>query len=68
MEKQKRTDPLVWGIILVLIGLIILLNNLGTSIWDTLARLWPLALIVWGVWKLYYGIKEQNEESKNIQD
>ncbi|MEA3421098.1 MAG: DUF5668 domain-containing protein [Acidobacteriota bacterium] len=68
MAKQKRTDPLVWGIILVLVGLTILLSNLGTSIWDSVARLWPLVLIVWGIWKLYYGIKEQNEKPENIQD
>jgi len=68
MAKYKRKDPLAWGIILIVIGLIFLLHNIDVAIWDSLARLWPVVLIVWGAWKLYYGIKERKEESKNIQD
>jgi len=67
MAKYKRKDPLAWGIILIVIGLIFLLHNIDIAIWDSLARLWPVLLIVWGAWKLYYGIKERKEESKNIQ-
>jgi len=67
MAKYKRKDPLAWGIILIVIGLIFLLHNIDVAIWDSLARLWPVVLIVWGAWKLYYGIKERKEESKNIQ-
>ncbi len=67
MAKYKRKDPLAWGIILIVIGLIFLLHNIDIAIWDSLARLWPVVLIVWGAWKLYYGIKERKEESKNIQ-
>lgn len=64
MAKQKSRDPLAWGIILVVIGLIFLLNNIDINVWDTIARLWPLILIVWGAWKLYFGIKEKKEEEK----
>jgi hypothetical protein len=61
MAKSKNRDPLAWGIILVVIGAIFLFNNLDFGIWDLAARLWPLILILWGAWKLYFGLKEQKE-------
>ena len=66
MAKNRRKDPLAWGIILIIIGVIILLGNIHITRWDAwefIARLWPLILIVWGAWKLYYGIKEKQEKS-----
>ncbi|MEE9389652.1 MAG: DUF5668 domain-containing protein [Candidatus Aminicenantaceae bacterium] len=64
MAKRKSKDPLAWGIILIVIGLIFLLNNIDINVWGTIARLWPLILIVWGAWKLYFGIKEKQEEER----
>jgi hypothetical protein len=61
MAKKQR-GALAWGIILIVIGLIFILDNFGVDVWDSLARLWPLALIVWGAWKLYFGLKERKEE------
>ncbi len=63
MANHKRKDPLAWGIILVVIGLIFLLHNLDFAIWDFFARLWPLILIAWGGWKLYFGLKKNNNTS-----
>lgn len=65
MAKYKRKDRLVWGIILIVISLFFFLH---LDIWYFLAHFWPVVLILWGVWKLYYGIKELKEESENIQD
>ena len=65
MAKQRKKDPLAWGIILIIIGVVILLSNIniaGWDAWEFFARLWPVILIVWGAWKLYYGIKEKKEE------
>ena len=65
MAKHKNRDPLAWGIILIVIGLIFLFNNLDIGVWDFTARLWPLILIFWGGWKLYYGLKDRQEENKD---
>ena len=65
MAKHKRTALLVWGIVLTVIGFLLLLD---LDIWYFIARLWPVILIIWGAWKLYYGIIEHKEESENIQD
>jgi len=62
MTKFRRKDPLVWGIILIVIGAIFLLENVDVEMWDLLARLWPLILIAWGVWKLYFGLKEREKD------
>jgi len=64
MAKYRQREPLAWGIILIVIGLVFLLANINVNIWDFIARLWPLVLIAWGAWKLYFGIKEKQEKSQ----
>jgi len=64
MAKYRRREPLAWGIILIVIGLIFLLANIDVDVWGFIARLWPVVLIVWGAWKFYFGIKESQEKSK----
>lgn len=68
MAKYKHRDPLAWGIILIVIGFIFLLYNINVKVWDYLARLWPVILIIWGIWKLYFGLKEGKEKSISNQD
>ncbi|MFQ6109266.1 MAG: LiaI-LiaF-like domain-containing protein [Candidatus Aminicenantales bacterium] len=68
MAKHKRRDTLAWGLILIVIGLLFLLHNINISVWDSIARLWPVVLIVWGLWKLYFGIKESREKTEGLQD
>ncbi len=60
MAKKQR-NALGWGIVLIIIGLIFLLENFDIDIWDFIARLWPVALIIWGAWKLYFGLKDRQE-------
>jgi hypothetical protein len=62
MAKKQR-GALAWGIILIVIGLIFILDNFNVDVWDSLARLWPLVLIVWGAWKLYFGLLERKEKA-----
>jgi len=63
MATNRDRHVLGWGIILIVIGVIFLFDNLDFGIWDITARLWPLILIFWGGWKLYFGLKERAEES-----
>jgi hypothetical protein len=58
----KRKDPLVWGLVLVIIGLIFILENMGLEAWDFAWRFWPAVLIVWGAVKLIDGIKNRAED------
>ncbi|OGD22037.1 MAG: hypothetical protein A2W03_15750 [Candidatus Aminicenantes bacterium RBG_16_63_16] len=67
MAKRQR-DALVWGIILIVIGLIFTLDNFDVDVWDFVARLWPVGLIVWGAWKLYFGIKDRKEAAEAPRD
>jgi uncharacterized membrane protein HdeD (DUF308 family) len=63
MAKQKHRDSLVWGIILIVLGVIFLLEQFGVDVWDDFWRFWPVILIVWGANKLYLGLKERSERS-----
>lgn len=64
MANRKRRDSLIWGIILIAVGIIFLLQSLDIRAWDFIARMWPVVLIIWGASKLYYGIKERNRASE----
>ena len=46
-----RVSTLFWGILLVLIGGLFLLNNLNVLNvnWETIWRLWPMILVFWGI-------------------
>lgn len=51
-EKKKDSGEIVWGILLILSGITLLLNNLGIvpwQIWDVLIRFWPVLLIIGGI-------------------
>jgi hypothetical protein len=52
MSRNGPRGGLLWPFLLVGLGLIFLLNNLGVttiSVWDLLVRYWPLLLIAGGI-------------------
>jgi len=52
MEKRKRRPSLVGPVILICLGILFLLNNLGVlpwSVWEMVFRLWPVLVIVAGL-------------------
>jgi hypothetical protein len=61
MARQKKGDSLIWGIILIIVGAIFLLQQFNVDIFDQVWRFWPLILIIWGANKLYLGLKERGE-------
>jgi len=62
MAKKYR-DSLIWGFILIVIGVVFLLEQFDIDAWDTLWRLWPLILVVWGAMKIYFGLRDKAEKS-----
>lgn len=63
MAKGKHRDSLVWGIILIVLGLIFILENFDIEIWRYIWKLWPLILIFWGANKIYGRLKEKSYTS-----
>jgi hypothetical protein len=52
MEQKPRRGGLVWPVILIGLGIVFLLNNLGMlswDVWDTIFRMWPVILIAIGL-------------------
>jgi len=70
MANGKRKDTLIWGIILIAIGLLFLLDNIDIHIdvWHYLANFWPIILILWGGWKLYLGLQEARHKDEPAKD
>ena len=64
MANQKKSGSLLWGIILIAVGGIFLLEQFDIDVFDQVWRFWPLILIVWGANKLWLGLKERNERSE----
>jgi membrane protein DedA with SNARE-associated domain len=64
MANQKKSGSLLWGIILIVVGGIFLLEQFDIDVFDQVWRFWPLILIVWGANKLWLGLKERNELSE----
>jgi hypothetical protein len=50
--RRRRATSFVFPLILVVVGVVLLLNNLGVlpwSVWVALGQLWPVLLILFGV-------------------
>ena len=62
MTAQRKRDSLVWGVILIALGTIFLLDRLGLDAWDAVWKFWPVILIVWGASKVLDGLKERNRD------
>ncbi len=51
---RKGFGTLVWGAILIIVGILILFDNLHIwEFWGALGKLWPIILILVGVWIIY---------------
>ena len=49
-KKTKDNDGLVWGIILIGLGIMFLLQQLfDLSVFSWIWQFWPLILVVWGI-------------------
>lgn len=66
MSQKKYGSNLIWGIILVGLGLIFLLENFGFDVVEHIWKLWPVILILWGWSKLRSALKSR-PTSKVIQ-
>jgi hypothetical protein len=55
MNGSNQKGPLIWGVILILLGFLFLLQNwLGVRfVWRLVHDWWPLILIAFGTLKIY---------------
>jgi len=53
MSRGFRPEGIVFGLILIVLGVLWTLSNLGRlDMLETLRRWWPLTLVLWGVLEL----------------
>ncbi|MBI2054846.1 MAG: hypothetical protein HYT39_01975 [Candidatus Sungbacteria bacterium] len=54
---QLKKRNLLWPGVLIVVGLVFLLENLGFLSPVSLGKLWPLLLVIWGadlIWRRYH--------------
>jgi len=50
-ERLKKGNKIFWGLVLIMVGVLILLHNLG-YVRDDIVRFWPVLIILLGIKKL----------------
>ncbi len=64
--SKKKQESLFWGVVLLIIGLLFLLDNVGVDIdiWEILDNFWPMILIAIGIKNIWqhYSFKRSQEE------
>jgi len=66
-HPHRRHDPLVWGLILIAVGVVFLLQNvLNIEVWDYAWKFWPLILILWGLQKLLDGLQKPKDRNEPV--
>jgi TM2 domain-containing membrane protein YozV len=63
LQPEAQTESPAWGVGLIAIGLLFLLNNLGWLRLAALRRYWPLLLIAAGVAFLWSALRRRSGES-----
>ena len=58
-EAQQPVNTLVWGGVLVVLGLIFLLDSLAIISFDFVRRFWPLAFVFLGLYLIYDHYRKQ---------
>jgi hypothetical protein len=64
-----RSGSLFWAAVLVLVGILLLFNNLGIITVDVWGLIWPLFLIVlglWALWAAFFGRRSVETEEAAI--
>ena len=51
---RKGFGTFLWGVILIMVGVLILFDNLGIlGFWTAMGKIWPVILIILGIWLVY---------------
>jgi len=58
---KRSWDSLIFGLILLILGILFLLSNFGyrIDVWDVIKKYWPVLLILLGLKYLIAGLKKR---------
>ncbi len=59
--NSNKQDSLVWGFIILGLGMLFLLKNMGIDldIWNFIGKFWPSILILIGVKNIFFYLKSK---------
>ncbi len=58
---KRSWDALIFGLILLILGILFLLSNFGykINVWDIIEKYWPILLILLGLKYVISGIRKK---------
>jgi lia operon protein LiaF len=66
--SRKKQEQLFWGVVLLIVGALFMLDNFGVDIdlWDIIGEFWPLILIGIGLKNIwyYYSTRRKRQEQE----
>jgi lia operon protein LiaF len=64
--SRKKQESLFWGVLLMLIGVLFLLDNFGVDIdlWHIIGDFWPMILIAIGLKNIWYHFNKKRETDR----
>ena len=61
--SKRKAEPLFWGLILLIIGVLFMLDNFGIDIdiWEIIGDFWPMILIAIGAKNVWLHYQNKNK-------
>jgi hypothetical protein len=66
--SRKKQESLFWGVILLLVGVLFMLDNFGVNIdlWDVIGDFWPTILIAIGLKNIWYHYSAKRQKEREL--
>ena len=64
--SRKKQESLFWGLVLLIVGVLFLVDNLGVDIdiWDIFADFWPLILVAFGIKGIWQHVSSKRKQEE----
>lgn len=65
--SKKKQESLFWGVVLVLVGVVFLLESMNISVWRHIWEYWPVLLIIIGLKNIFQHLSDKKRVNQEEQ-